>query len=105
MDQSSACHHNQAFVANDASSSILVVHTYYGIPVSKLCCLLRMTIESRRRGRKEVLSEKEEEELVRYTLKLTPMGHPLLLTQLHLKIAKLVHERDNPFKKGILGWS
>jgi hypothetical protein len=75
----------------------------FGIPPSTLRAHLMGTIQSRKRGKKLVMSEQEEAALVQYVLDMCDRAHPLNMTQLIINAAQLTQHRETPFKYGILG--
>jgi hypothetical protein len=75
----------------------------FGIPPSTLRAHLMGTIQSRKRGKKPVMSEQEEAALVQYVLDMCDRAHPLNMTQLIMKAAQLIQHRKTPFKDRIPG--
>jgi hypothetical protein len=75
----------------------------FGIPPSTLRVHLMGTIQSRKRGKKAVMSEQEETTLVQYVQDMCDRAHPLNMTQLIMKAIQLTQHRETPFRDGIPG--
>lgn len=58
----------------------------------------------RRRRKLGVFENVEKTTLVDYIKQMQRIGHPITLTQLWLKVAKMTQERLTPFKNKIVGW-
>lgn len=61
------------------------------------------TTTSRKRGRKPVLLQEEEYELVEYMKTMSEYGHGLNVSQLKNQVAFITQERETPFIEGIPG--
>jgi hypothetical protein len=83
---------------------IQVVSEDFGIPPSTLKAHLIGTIQSRKRGKKALMSEQEEAALVQYVMDMCDRAHPLNMTQLIMKAVQLTQHKETPFKDGISGW-
>lgn len=75
----------------------------HGIPCSSLRGHVYGTTMQRRRGRKGVLTDAEEEKLVQYLLRMQELGFPLTLGQLREKVGILTQGRVTPFTDGVPG--
>ena len=74
---------------------------HYRIPTTSLCDHVIGKTISRKHGKSGVLSLEEENELVKWILKMQTLGHPINLSQCRLKVAKITQDRDTPSTKGI----
>jgi len=93
----------KALVAMDDGMPIRTAARDHCIPSSTLRGHVYGKALYRKRGRKGVLSDIEEQELVDYLLKMQELGYPFTLRQLQEKIAILTQTRVTPFKEGVLG--
>jgi hypothetical protein len=61
-------------------------------------------MQSRKKWKEIMLYKEKEETFVFYVKKMQVIGHLFTLTQLWLKVAKIIHEKPTLVKNGILGW-
>jgi len=66
----------------------------YNIPPSSLSDHIKGKVGKRKPGLQDVLSEEEEELLVKWAIKTQEEGHPLTIQQLQLKVAELTKTKD-----------
>ncbi|CAK9861575.1 unnamed protein product [Sphagnum jensenii] len=66
----------------------------YNIPPSSLSDHIKGKVGKRKPGLQDVLSEEEEELLVKWAIKTQGEGHPLTIQQLKLKVAELTKTKD-----------
>jgi len=89
-------------IANvDEGMSIREAGRINGIPSSTLRGHVYGTTIYRKRGKKRVLTEAEEEGLVDYLIKMRNLGFPLTLGQLWEKVGILIQTRVTPFTDGV----
>ncbi|CAM6011913.1 unnamed protein product [Sphagnum balticum] len=67
----------------------------YNIPPSSLSDHIKGKVGKQKPGLQDVLSEEEEELLVKWAIKTQEEGHPLTIQQLKLKVAKLTKTKDS----------
>jgi len=75
----------------------------HGIPASTLRGHLYGITTQRKRGKKSILSDKEEQKLVEYLLGIQNLGYPLTIGQLREKVGILTQRRFTPFIDVVLG--
>jgi len=87
----------------DEGMPVRTARREFGIPASTLRGHVYGTTLYRRRGRKGVLTSKEENDLVQYLINMQDIGFPLTMGQLQEKVGILTQGRVTPFKGGVLG--
>jgi transposase len=93
----------QAIAAVDEGMSMKKVLDTYGIPYSTFYEWCYGVRKSKKRGRPGVLTATEEEEIVRYLVRMCEMGYGLTPTTLKMKVSKITKSRWTPFTNGISG--
>ena len=89
-------------VVNDGAP-IKTMARLYGIPRTSLHDHVTGETIGRKCRKSRVLSFEEENELVKWIVKMKTLGHPINLSQCRLKVTKITQDRDTPFTKAIPG--
>jgi len=92
----------KALATVDDGMAMRVVSRQNGIPSSTLRGQVYGTTLNRKRGRKGVLTEGKEDQLIDYLTSMQDLGYPLTLGQLQEKIGVLTQARVTPFRDGVL---
>ena len=97
---------NAAMLVVDNGAPIKTVARLYGIPATSLRDHVTRKTIGGKHGKSGVLSFEEENELVKWILKMQTLGHPISLSQCQLKVAEITQDQDTSFIKGIPspGW-
>ena len=94
-----------AIKALDYNYKIYEVCEAFNIPRSTLRDHYNGRIKSRKMRPKCVLTKEEEEKVVAYVVEMVRLAHPLIPTDLKLKVAEICQTRYTPFKNEIPGRS
>jgi hypothetical protein len=81
------------------------VARHFDIPTSSLADHVHGRTLTRKRGRREVLTDAKEQLLVDWMLKMANLGYPVNMGKLKAKVFELTQTRPTPFTDGIPGSS